>query len=52
MLEAVGLSDISSLIRIEIETKIDDDGGLVFEFAGWSLLSDGSSHLTLVQDIL
>jgi hypothetical protein len=44
-LEMLGLGEISSLMRIEIEDREQR-----VEFDGWSSVADGSLYLTLVQD--
>jgi hypothetical protein len=44
-LDGLGLGEISSLMRIEIEV-----GEMPVEFSGWSSVADGSLYLTLVQD--
>jgi hypothetical protein len=46
-LERVGFDEISILFGIEIE-----DYGAHFEFSGWSLIAEQSSHPTLVPGIL
>jgi hypothetical protein len=45
-LEKVGIYEISSVLRIEI-----DYGGMAFDFPGWSYHDDGLSRFSLVQDI-
>jgi hypothetical protein len=46
VLETFGLDEISGLFRIEI-----DDGGVSFDFPGWSFVADGLSRPALVPDI-
>jgi hypothetical protein len=48
VLENIGLDDVSSFLRIDLEVT---DGEVDFEFSGWSSVGDGRSPLTLVQDI-
>jgi hypothetical protein len=45
-LEYLGITEISSLFRIEVDE--DDDADL--SFPGWIHVSDSSSHLTLTSD--
>jgi hypothetical protein len=45
VLETLGLSEITSLLKIELEESETQIG-----FTGWSSTGDGSSFLTLVQD--